>query len=495
MGRAPNVVAVIPSYIASCQINVIKPLQQLARRREINFKHSLEHRASHSLIDWADLIVFCRNTEPAFNYLLAEALMRRKPVIYDLDDSFWDIPATGDTALARYHKQPLRLRQLEHYLSSATIVRVYSPLLQKKVEPFNLRARIYRSAFDFSLVPQQKLIRTDSSFTEKNADDSLVTGNGATSSATLNRGDNEPITGSGAYANKIKIVYATSRTIDDQYRLFLPGIEKFLSKYSDRVEMTIWGCAPSELLKLQSVVHRKLVSEYEQFLKEFSRTGFDIGLAPLDDSEFSRSKNNTKFRDYGACQIAGIYSNVDVYSASVVNGETGLLVNNESDSWFHALERLTLDEQLRMRIKSNAHEFVRQQYRQELIEQEWINDINELIASSPRDGMCARPSWMDLPVVATEDQLSGATLSFKSFGEELNMRWSLEIRSSSDDLLRGVSTMMRRSRVEENAMTFSFPTIENSKNQKLTLRLVPLERCDAKLSTLVDSVDVSLDYA
>lgn len=481
MSRAPNVVAIIPSYIASCQINVIKPLQELARRREINFKHSLEHRASHSLIAWADLIVFCRNTEPAFNYLLAEALVRRKPVIYDLDDSFWDIPPTGDPALARYHTQPLRLRQLEHYLSSATLVRVYSPLLQKKVLPFNLRARIYRSAFDFSLVPQQV--------------GGSDTASGIAGSTSVNGNAGGSVTGDGAIADRVKIVYATSRTIDDQYRIFLSGLEKFLSKYSDRVETTIWGCAPSELLKMPSVVHRKLVAEYDQFLKEFSRTGFDIGLAPMDDSEFSRSKNNTKFRDYGACQIAGIYSNVDVYSASVVSGENGLLVNNETESWLRALEQLTLDEQLRTRIKRNAHESVRQQYRQELIEQEWINDINELIASNHCDGIFSRPTWMDLPIVATEDQLSGATLSSKSFGKELNIRWSLEVRSPSDDLLRSASTILLRKKTEDNAMAFSFPPIENSKNQKLTLRLVPLERCDAKSPALVDSIDVSLDYA
>ncbi|MBX9692090.1 MAG: hypothetical protein K2Z81_06885, partial [Cyanobacteria bacterium] len=187
----PRVVAIIPSRIASCRINVEKPLEALARAGRIKFRSVLESQATRADIGWADAVVFCRNTEPQFNFLLIEAIARQKGLIYDLDDSFWDVPPTTDPALSRYHRQPVRLRQFEQYLSLASLVRVYSPTLEAKVACFNQNARLRRSSFDFSCL--RKMNR---------ADDSSFASN----------------------ERAVKIVYATSRTRDDLYRLFLPGL-------------------------------------------------------------------------------------------------------------------------------------------------------------------------------------------------------------------------------------------------------------------------------
>ncbi|MGC5340978.1 hypothetical protein ACPXBC_30920, partial [Escherichia coli] len=76
----------------------------------------------------------------------------------------------------------------------------------------------------------------------------------------------------------------------------------------DSIEFTIWGCQPGDLIGQKGIQTLPLVGDYEDFLRQFARQPFDIGLAPMEDTAFYRSKTNTKFRDYGACKVAGIYS-------------------------------------------------------------------------------------------------------------------------------------------------------------------------------------------
>src|ERR1700730_5295936 len=149
--RLPRVAAIVPSTIASCPIGVLKPLSALMRAGKIHLRSSLESKASLSLVHWADAIVFCRNTEPAYAHLLSEALSTHKPIVFDLDDNFWDVPFDSDPELARYHRLPLRIQQLEKYLEHATMVRVYSPLMKQIVGRFNTNVRLLKAGFDFDL--------------------------------------------------------------------------------------------------------------------------------------------------------------------------------------------------------------------------------------------------------------------------------------------------------------------------------------------------------
>lgn len=434
-------VAVIPSYIASCQINVVKPLTALAERGLIKFQHVLEHQASPSHIRWADLVVFCRNTEPAFRHLLSEAKGRRRPIIYDIDDSFWDISNATDPDLARYHLQALRIQQFERYLSHASLVRAYSPLLEAKVARFNHNVGLYRSSFDFSQLPGRK--------SKRHATD------------------------------KLGIVYATSRTVDDQYKIFLPALADFLKDYSSKVEFTVWGCAPADLLAIPGVVARKLVPGYNAFLREFVNANFQIGLAPLEDNEFNRSKNNTKFRDYGACGIAGIYSNLDVYSSSVSNQINGLLVENTRNSWYQAMCRLVDDETLRKTIIENAAAKVFHDHRQELIEDEWLQDIHTLLADVPSWWLSKlkNADTINIEIRPDMDELCGVELTAPS-GLKIqdNEKVFVEIQSASGTVLRELVVSVVSLDLVNRRLSFAFPPVRNSKNRQLKLRISGLTR-------------------
>lgn len=83
---------------------------------------------------------------------------------------------------------------------------------------------------------------------------------------------------------------------------------------------------------------------------------FDIGIAPLTDSEFNKGKSGIKFLDYAALGLAVICSDVDAYRGTVKDGSTGLLVANDEEAWYAAIQRLVTDVNLRNRLARAARE-------------------------------------------------------------------------------------------------------------------------------------------
>jgi hypothetical protein len=150
---------------------------------------------------------------------------------------------------------------------------------------------------------------------------------------------------------------------------------RILEEYQENVECHFLGYNPPEFHKYQNVFFQPLTFDYETYLRTFSSAGYDIGLAPLLNDVFHRSKTNNKFREYGASHIAGIYSNVDVYSSCVTHGDTGLLVENTPGAWYEAISTLIQNDNLRLKIKERAYNFVRENYSQEIFASQWYQQI------------------------------------------------------------------------------------------------------------------------
>ena len=98
--------------------------------------------------------------------------------------------------------------------------------------------------------------------------------------------------------------------------------------------------------------------EFTEFVRSL-RGRFAIGLAPLRDTRLNRTKSDLRFLEYAALGIPGIYSDCDAFS-TVVDGETGLLVQNSTEAWADAIRRLLGDAELRRRIAHQAFDQVSQ---------------------------------------------------------------------------------------------------------------------------------------
>ncbi len=318
MKKKPKILCVTPEVGAPFIINILQPLEILKTRGEAAFTVKKEKDPLIHDVMGHDIVLFFRNSSPALLKMLHFSRLAGNLVIYAVDDNFFE--------LASSEKGPMKEAELNAhsgYITNADLVMVYSDLMVERVRPLN-----------------EKVIKT----VPGGIDFSVFEG--------LKRPPRQ---------ETIKIIYATSRYKNDILSaLFLPALKKILLEYRGLVEIDLWGYMPEGLEDIPGVNHVEKM-EYGRYMKRLYSGGFDIGLAPLKDDLFHRSKTNTKFRDYGACGISGIYSDVDVYS-DVEDGKTGLLVENNDNAWYGAMKRLIEDANLRDSIKSNAYGYVRKNY-------------------------------------------------------------------------------------------------------------------------------------
>jgi glycosyltransferase involved in cell wall biosynthesis len=314
-----KVLCIVPAVDAPFIINILQPLEILKAKGAAVFTVIREKDALIQDVTGHDLVLFFRNWSPSSLKLLHFAKLSGKPVIYAVDDNFFELSSSA----AHRPLNEVELNAYSGYITNSDLVIVYSDLMVERVRPLNEKViKTAPGGIDFSVFEELKRPPRHET---------------------------------------IKIIYATSRYKNDILSgLFLPALKKILLEYKGLVEVDLWGYVPKELEDIPGVNHVEKM-EYGRYMKRLYSEGFDIGLAPLKDDVFHRSKTNTKFRDYGACGIAGVYSDVDVYS-DVEDGRTGLLVENNDDAWYGAIKRLIEDENLRESIKSNAYGYVRKNY-------------------------------------------------------------------------------------------------------------------------------------
>ena len=338
MQKLPNVLGIIPDIVPSTYMHTIKPLRNLQCKGEIKAKVLFESQVNEISLDWADIVLFNRNIHWLLSDWVTFLRENHKPYIYDLDDNFFEIPA--ETDFGRELRHPARLNNLKCTLRQAGLVRVYSTLLGQEVSQYNEKYHLVRGPVDWSLIAQ-----------------------------------------GGNLGKRVRIVYATSRVIDDSLgAVFVDAIELLLNKYPEKVEFHFWGSHPFKNRSYFDCRFHPFTWDYDRYISSFSRTNHDIGLAPLLDDKFHLSKTEVKYREYGACGVAGIYSDVDVYSNHVSNMENGLLVNNDTKSWFDAMSLLVENEGLRNNIKQQASKDVRERYSQTDFDKILLEDIHVVLA-------------------------------------------------------------------------------------------------------------------
>jgi glycosyltransferase involved in cell wall biosynthesis len=342
MEKTIKVLAVLPALMPSTNILVVEPLLYLLDTERIELRIRLENLDVHSLdLEWADLVIFCRNTEPAYD-LVASLRLLRKPYIYELDDNFFELPS--DTPESVYYSTPERIAQLEKYIKHAGLVRVYSQSLEIRLKEYTARVKLIQPPVNLSHIP-----------------------------ATAPSRDRR----------KLKIVFSTSRRIsDNRSQIFIKDLIRVLREHGKNIEVHFWGFIPEELRGLPSVKFRRFTPNYQKYMQAMYDEAYDIGLAPMKNDLFHNSKTNNKFREYGACWIAGIYSSTDLYSSCVVDGKTGLLVSNEADSWYQAIIRLMGDTLLRQNIQAEARAVVEREYSLNTFAQLLCQDMEQILSTS-----------------------------------------------------------------------------------------------------------------
>ena len=179
----------------------------------------------------------------------------------------------------------------------------------------------------------------------------------------------------------VSLVFASARTgSEDEEAPMMDAIKMVLQdREAGAVRAVFWKKPPASLRKLHGVEVRKPVTTYSKYLEELAALRPAIGLAPLGDDIFYRSKTNNKYREYGGLGIAGVYSDVDLYSPCITDRENGLLVSAAAETWAQAINELIDNTDLRQRIVKNAQNDIVEHYSFEAYLERWIETIRKLV--------------------------------------------------------------------------------------------------------------------
>ncbi len=175
--------------------------------------------------------------------------------------------------------------------------------------------------------------------------------------------------------NKIIIGYPGSNSHQDDLKMVMPHIHEAMKKHPN-VYLEIVGSVDSKMLPIlfkdfdKEVMNRcdlwpgtATFKEYPEFI---ASRNWDIGIAPLVDSAFTRCKSHIKFMEFSALKVPVIASRVYPYYMELLgrdtieNEVTGLLCTPKE--WPNAIERMITDEKLRKELAENAHKHIKDKW-------------------------------------------------------------------------------------------------------------------------------------
>lgn len=272
--------------------------------------------------------------------------------LYALDDDFLSLPVTTGAGYFTAEKR----RVVEYWLREADGVLVTTPALCERLQSHTARCVVVPNALDERL---------------------------------LIGGSPRPI--ETAYGRRrVVIGYMGTLTHEADWRLILPAWRQLYQQYPAGIEFQVIGVADQAQTLAQRVgVPVRVLqlppdeTEYPQFMLWFTQHAqWDIAVAPLLDTPFTRCKSDLKFLDYSSLEAVTIASRVPVYESSVRHGKTGWLAENTVEDWIKALETLFADDELRVTLARNAARYVLTERTLAQCANRWAGALTDLIDRS-----------------------------------------------------------------------------------------------------------------
>ncbi len=178
-----------------------------------------------------------------------------------------------------------------------------------------------------------------------------------------------------------------SPTHQEDLAIVKDAISYVARKYRGQVEFHFFGYLPEELENIEGVkLVRRSQPNVVLHAQGVREAKIDLAIAPLTDHPFNRSKSDLKWLEYSICSIPAIFSRVAPYENSVVQGVTGILVENTTADWVEAIERMLRDDELRQSIARNAFTEVRTSYCLDVAANTWDDLYRSFTVSGSRHG-------------------------------------------------------------------------------------------------------------
>jgi len=326
-----------PSYVIRNKVVA----QQLEKLGHEVFCKSTAYNFDH---DDYDVFIFNRFYEGTLMKMVGFLKSIGKTIIYETDDNYEGIDENNPYVKIKDYAV-LSSRELMHMADGIT---VSTPEL--KAEIYNMfpdlkdKINVIPNALDFSQYKKRK-------------------------------GGNKKLRigfqGSNVHIQDLLIVVDAIKQLQDEYgfEFYIFGIDDrpfkelndFCLKYRKK-KMKWMEDFPKLYEKLEQMdyKHIKFVP-YEKYRDKLAELNLDIGIAPLTDTRFNRSKSCLKFYEYAAVGTVTLASKVLPYTQEMDQDD---LVKNRHDKWMSKLRKLIEDESYRQ---------------QRLYAQEaWVNEMRDI---------------------------------------------------------------------------------------------------------------------
>jgi glycosyltransferase involved in cell wall biosynthesis len=334
-----RVLLVANDFVPTLQLSFIKPLEALVESGDMAIDVLSERQISNVFgrkcersvaLQWAlnrvrrfkpTVLVFCRYSGPHAKAFRDYASKNGIPVIYHIDDDLLNVPMELGEEKFAYHNQSNRLEAVRYLLAECDLVYFSTEMLRAHMQRYCTNSQPY-------------------------AGDIYCSGEVRTQAEIREAG---------------KVGYMGFDHAYD-FEIALPAIIRMLETYPS-IKFELFGSIPLPAALKRFGARVKVIPPvrgYDEFMRRLASLKWDIGICPLEKSEFNSVKANTKWVEYTAAGAAVIASSGTVYDACCADG-CGMLAERP-DEWFAALSHLIESDQARYEMVRAAQRRLENEY-------------------------------------------------------------------------------------------------------------------------------------
>jgi len=293
-----------------------------------------------NLMKIADIVVFqMLHTPQAVSLVCGIKDVFKKPVLAEYDDDIFAVS---------YENPSYRLTQPggdaewfnKEQLKDSDGVIVSTNHLKKRYSPLNKEVHVIPNAIDFNLWDNPKKRREH---------------------------------------KRIRIGWVGGAGHSGDLRLIKDVVYRILDRHKNVEFYFHMGGLPKQWMVGRPRLHafHKWVS-IDKYPQKFAKYNFDIGIAPLRDTEFNRAKSNLRFLEFSALKIPTVCSRMETYEHDIKHGKNGFLAT-EPEEWYEYLDYLVRNETARKKMGERAYRYVRKKYNTRRIAKKYIKTLRRFL--------------------------------------------------------------------------------------------------------------------
>ena len=291
-------------------------------------------RFQKEFVDWADVIVVQRVLGNGIKHLINYCHMKDKKVVFEIDDNVWKFPDSPEYKSEQAKDVPGKTTDIMRGCDAVTVST--QAIADSVMEESKTPVHIVPNALDLMQWKPMPNIRHE----------------------------------------HFLVGWAGGHYHVQDLEMIVQGLKEIINK-NKGTTLVFLGCCPMELLTdhPDKVFMHEFVS-MELFPKTMAVMRFDIGLAPLYETEFAKSRSNIRLLQYGALQIPSVVSHYGEYGRMMDDGFPAVGVS--SGNWSESIQELIDNPEKRLRIGKEAQKYVVEKYDIKDNIHKWMDVYNNL---------------------------------------------------------------------------------------------------------------------